>query len=66
MPGYPNERHGFAEVFFTRQIVLIVPAAPCWEPSRTAVVWSEQRAIAAVDAFVEVLGAGSVVVAAVD
>jgi hypothetical protein len=65
MPGYPNERHDFSDVFFTRQIVLIVPAAPCWEATLTDAVSSLQRAIAAVDALVDVLGVGSVAVGAV-
>jgi hypothetical protein len=65
MPGYPNVRHDFWEVFFTRQIVLIVPAAPCCEATLTDAVSSLQRAIAEVDAFVDVLGVGSVALGSV-
>jgi hypothetical protein len=64
MPGYPNERHGAWAVFRTRQSVLIVPAAPCWDATLTAAVRSSQRA-ADVDSSVEVLGVDSVVVPAV-
>jgi hypothetical protein len=28
MPGYPKERHASEDVFVTRQVVMIVPAAP--------------------------------------
>ena len=66
MPGYPNEQQAFAAVFVTRHSVLIVPAAPCWEATLTVAVLSAQRAIAAVDALVDVLGAGAVVVGTVD
>jgi hypothetical protein len=65
MPGYPNERHGFWAVFLTRHRVLMVPAAPCRDATLNAAAWSAQRAIAGEDPFVEVLGVGSVVVAAV-
>src|SRR5438128_10174377 len=61
MPGYPNERQAFGAVFVTRHSVLIVPAAPCREATLTVAVLSAQRAIAAVDPLVDVLGAGSVV-----
>jgi hypothetical protein len=60
MPGYPNERHGLSALFVTRHSVLIVPAAPSRDATVTAALWSAQRAIVGVDAFVEVLGVGSV------
>lgn len=40
IPGYPNERQGVEAVLVTRQIVLIVPAAPSCETAETlAVFW---------------------------
>src|SRR5438067_3727782 len=45
IPGYPEERHGRLEVFFTRQIVEMVPAAPSCDARETLAVRSEHRAI---------------------
>jgi hypothetical protein len=61
MPGYPNERQSCCAVFLTRHSVRIVPAAPSWEATLTAVVWSEQSGIVGAAAFVELEVEGVVV-----
>src|SRR2546426_5369351 len=45
IPGYPDERHGRLEVFFTRQTVEMVPAAPSCDARETLAVRSEHRGI---------------------
>src|SRR5213592_3332449 len=55
IPGYPKERHEEVDVFVTRQVVMIVPAAPSCESTLTAAVVSLQSGSEAIDVLVDPL-----------
>lgn len=60
IPGYPKERHSFADVLVTFQVVLIVPAAPCCAAILIATELFEQSGTGV--GAVEVAGGAVVVV----